>query len=61
MNPTEQNIRVLLVDDDEIDRESLARHIDEIGLPYTLTALGSKPGGPGRPRGTGIRYRTFGF
>jgi len=35
-------IRVLLVDDDEIDRESMARHIDETSLPYDLTALGSK-------------------
>lgn len=39
------NIRILLVDDDEIDRESLARHIDEMSLPYTLTALGSKESG----------------
>ncbi len=40
-----QLIRVLLVDDDEIDRESLARHIDDVGLPYSLVACGSKKAG----------------
>ncbi len=38
-------IRILLIDDDEIDRESLSRHIDESELPYALTAVGSKRAG----------------
>lgn len=42
---TSDRIRILLVDDDEIDRESLSRHIDESELPYALTALGSKRAG----------------
>ncbi len=39
---TEQNIRVLLVEDDDIDREAVERHIDELQLPYTLHAVASK-------------------
>lgn len=42
---TAKAIQVLLIDDDEIDRESLARHIDEAQLPYALTAVGSKRDG----------------
>lgn len=41
----QQQIRVLLVDDDEIDQESFARHIDEVGLPYQLTSCQSKAAG----------------
>ncbi len=42
---TSDRIRILLIDDDEIDRESLSRHINESELPYALTALGSKRAG----------------
>ncbi len=39
---TEHNIRVLLVDDDEIDREAVERQIEELQLPYIFQAVESK-------------------
>ncbi len=39
---TEHNIRVLLVDDDEIDREAVERQIDEMQLPYILQSAASR-------------------
>ncbi len=33
---TEQNIHILLVDDDEIDQETVKRYVEEMQLPYTL-------------------------
>ncbi len=39
---TEQNIRVLLVEDDDIDREAIERHIEEMQLPYILQTAASR-------------------
>ncbi|MCP3676574.1 MAG: response regulator, partial [Deltaproteobacteria bacterium] len=36
------NIRVLLVEDDDIDREAVERHIEEMQLPYILQTAASR-------------------
>ncbi|MCP4404466.1 MAG: PAS domain S-box protein, partial [bacterium] len=39
---TAHNIRVLLVDDDNVDCEAVKRHIEEMRLPYTLQSVPSR-------------------
>ncbi|MCP4663519.1 MAG: response regulator [bacterium] len=38
----QQEIRVLIVDDDEIDRQGVTRYVEKTGLPYALRTAGSK-------------------
>ncbi|MCP4547049.1 MAG: response regulator [bacterium] len=38
----QQEIRVLIVDDDEIDRQGVTRYVERMGLPYALRTAGSK-------------------